>query len=203
MRAPLSWSSKLTGIIENQRQRAYSCSKIGLNTHILGVGRNQQIKFKMAGFLNPRSINGLGNYLNSRNLIITLNHGLTPGFRQLEHFIYQTSDTISILGYLAFYFLTHSLVELGFRHGEHLCETRKNVERCTDFVRNLLYEITLHTRQLLCTLIGNLKFVVSLLQTNRRTMMEIDEETKDNDDNYQCQDIVKPHFLLLARNQKQ
>ena len=157
----------------------------------------------MAGFLNPRSINGLGSYLNSRHLVITIDEGLIPGFRQLQHLIYQTCNTIGILGYLAFYFMKHSLVKLGIRHGKHLRESRKNVERCTDFVRNLLYKITLHTRQLLGTLIGNLKFVVSLLQTNRRTMIEIDEDTKDKDDKNICQDIVESDFLLLARNQKQ
>jgi hypothetical protein len=52
-------------------------------------------------------------------------------------------------------------------------------------MRNLLYEITLHTRQLLCTIFGYLKFAVSLFQTNRRTMMEKYEKAKDKDDKHQ------------------
>jgi hypothetical protein len=32
--------------------------------------------------------------------------------------------------------------------------------------------------------------------------MEKDEESKNNDDKYQCHDIVESDFLLLARNQQ-
>ena len=66
------------------------------------------------------------------------------GIRELKHLVDQTGDALGVLCDFLSDFLKGGFVIVRTRRGEHLGESRKDVERRAYLVGNLLNEITLH-----------------------------------------------------------
>ena len=89
---------------------------------------------KVTGFFYARHIDGLCSYLCHRDFIMTFHDSVALGVRELKHLVDQTGDALGVLRDFLSDFLKRGFIIVCTRRGEHLGESRKNVERCAYLV---------------------------------------------------------------------